>query len=188
MRIKAYFLRFIALVLIVLLGFSACKNSQKSQDSQDSQNNTTQQDSPKTYTAMDLNNQEYTITGDLDSLNISPDSNAPTLLVLSALDDYLKDYAPTFNVLKKTFKDRLRVLILLNQPYSSDAIKDFIAPSQTDLMILNPKDTALFDHLNHDALNHSFNMLLYDKHQLIKMYQGIVPAEMLQFDISNLKD
>ncbi|MCQ2937133.1 hypothetical protein JT120_02075 [Helicobacter pylori] len=188
MRIKAYFLRFIALVFFVLLGFSACKNSQKSQDSQDSQNNTTQQDSPKTYTAMDLNNQEYTITGDLDSLNISPDSNAPTLLVLSALDDYLKDYAPTFNVLKKTFKDRLRVLILLNKPYSSDAIKDFIAPSQTDLMILNPKDTALFDHLNHDALNHSFNMLLYDKHQLIKMYQGIVPAEMLQFDISNLKD
>ncbi|MBH0269099.1 hypothetical protein I6765_03320 [Helicobacter pylori] len=188
MRIKAYFLRFIALVLIVLLGFSTCKNSQKSQDSQDSQNNTTQQDSPKTYTAMDLNNQEYTITGDLDSLNISPDSNAPTLLVLSALDDYLKDYAPTFNILKKTFKDRLRVLILLNKPYSSDAIKDFIAPSQTDLMILNPKDTALFDHLNHDALNHSFNMLLYDKHQLIKMYQGIVPAEMLQFDISNLKD
>ncbi|GAA8595947.1 hypothetical protein HpDR66_03420 [Helicobacter pylori] len=185
MRIKAYFLRFIALVLIVLLGFSACKNSQKPQDSQ---NNTTQQDSPKTYTAMDLNNQEYTITGDLDSLNISPDPNTPTLLILSALDNSLKDYAPTFNVLKKTFKDRLRVLILLNKPYSSDAIKDFIAPSQTDLMILNPKDTALFDHLNHNALNHSFNMLLYDKHQLIKTYQGIVPAEMLQFDISNLKD
>ncbi|MFP6241072.1 hypothetical protein ACLGDX_02880 [Helicobacter pylori] len=185
MRIKAYFLRFIALVLIVLLGFSACKNSQKPQDSQ---NNTTRQDSPKTYTAMDLNNQEYTITGDLDSLNISPDSNAPTLLILSALDDFLKDYAPTFNILKKTFKDRLRVLILLNQPYSSDAIKDFIAPFQADLMILNPKDTALFDHLKYDALNHSFNMLLYDKHQLIKMYQGIVPIEMLQFDISNLKD
>ncbi len=185
MRIKAYFLRFIALVLIVLLGFSACKNSQKSQDSQ---NNTTQQDSHKTYTAMDLNNQEYTIAGDLDSLNISPDSNAPTLLVLSALDDFLKDYAPSFNILKKTFKDRLRVLILLNQPYSSDEIKDFIAPFQADLMILNPKDTALFDHLNHNALNHSFNMLLYDKHQLIKMYQGIVPAEMLQFDISHLKD
>ncbi|GAA7224631.1 hypothetical protein HpBGD77_12120 [Helicobacter pylori] len=187
MRIKAYFLRFIALVLIVLLGFSACKNSQKPQDSQ---NNTTQQDSPKTYTAMDLNNQEYTITGDLDSLNISPDSNTPTLLVLSALDDFLKDYAPTFNILKKTFKDRLRVrvLILLNQPYSSDAIKDFIAPFQADLMILNPKDTALFDHLKYDALNHSFNMLLYHKHQLIKMYQGIVPIEMLQFDISNLKD
>ncbi|MGN8504345.1 hypothetical protein ACR9MW_01740 [Helicobacter pylori] len=184
MRIKAYFLRFIALVLIVLLGFNACKNSQKPQDSQ---NNTTQQDSPKTYTAMDLNNQEYTITGNLDSLNISPDSNAPTLLVLSALDDFLKDYAPSFNILKKTFKDRLRVLILLNQPYSSDAIKDFSARSQADLMILNPKDTALFDHLNH-ALNHSFNMLLYDKHQLIKIYQGIVPIEMLQFDISNLKD
>ncbi|WQU13699.1 hypothetical protein KVB95_03270 [Helicobacter pylori] len=185
MRIKAYFLRFIALVLIALLGFSACKNSQKSQDSQ---NNTTQQDSPKTYTAMDLNNQEYTIMGDLDSLNISPDSNAPTLLVLSALDNSLKDYAPTFNVLKKTFKDRLRVLILLNKPYSSDAIKGFIAPSQADLMVLNPKDTALFDHLKYDTLNHSFNMLLYHKHQLIKMYQGIVPAEMLQFDISNLKD
>lgn len=185
MRIKAYFLRFIVLVLIVLLGFSACKNSQKSQDSQ---NNTTQQDSPKTYTAMDLNNQEYTIAGDLDSLNISPDSNTPTLLVLSALDNSLKDYAPSFNILKKFFKDRLRVLILLNQPYSSDTIKDFIAPFQADLMILNPKDTALFDHLNHDTLNHSFNMLLYDKHQLIKMYQGIVPAEMLQFDISNLKD
>lgn len=185
MRIKAYFLRFIALVLIVLLGFSACKNSQKSQDSQ---NNTPQENSPKTYTAMDLNNQEYTITGDLDSLNISPDSNTPTLLVLSTLDDFLKNYAPTFNILKKTFKDRLRVLILLNQPYSSDKIKDFIAPFQADLMILNPKDTALFDHLNHNALNHSFNMLLYDKHQLIKMYQGIVPAEMLQFDISNLKD
>ncbi len=185
MRIKAYFLRFIALVLIVLLGFSACKNSQKSQDSQ---NNTPQENSPKTYTAMDLNNQEYTITGDLDSLNISPDSNAPTLLVLSALDNSLKDYAPSFNVLKKTFKDRLRVLILLNQPYSSDEIKDFIAPFQADLMILNPKDTALFDHLKYDALNHSFNMLLYHKHQLIKMYQGIVPIEMLQFDISNLKD
>ncbi|GAA8186874.1 hypothetical protein HpDR148_10850 [Helicobacter pylori] len=185
MRIKAYLLRFIALVFIVLLGFSACKNSQKSQDSQ---NNTTQQDSPKTYTAMDLNNQEYTIMGDLDSLNISPDPNTPTLLILSALDNSLKDYAPTFNILKKTFKDRLRVLILLNKPYSSDEIKDFIAPSQTDLMILNPKDAALFDHLNHNALNHSFNMLLYDKHQLIKMYQGIVPAEMLQFDISNLKD
>ncbi|MFP6119186.1 hypothetical protein ACLGAX_00630 [Helicobacter pylori] len=185
MRIKAYFLRFIALVLIVLLGFSACKNSQKPQDSQ---NNTTQQDSPKTYTAMDLNNQEYTITGDLDSLNISPDSNTPTLLVLSALNNSLKDYAPSFNVLKKTFKVRLRVLILLNQPYSSDAIKDFIAPFQADLMILNPKDTALFDHLKYDALNHSFNMLLYHKHQLIKMYQGIVPIEMLQFDISNLKD
>ncbi|MGL2380400.1 hypothetical protein ACOWLJ_00190 [Helicobacter pylori] len=185
MRIKAYFLRFIVLVFIVLLGFSACKNSQKSQDSQ---NNTTQQDSPKTYTAMDLNNQEYTIMGDLDSLNISPDPNTPTLLILSALDNSLKDYAPTFNVLKKTFKDRLRVLILLNKPYSSDAIKDFIAPSQTDLMILNPKDTALFNHLNHDALDHSFNMLLYHKHQLIKMYQGIVPAEMLQFDISHLKD
>ncbi|GAA9459774.1 hypothetical protein BTM443_09210 [Helicobacter pylori] len=185
MRIKAYFLRFIALVLIVLLGFSACKNSQKSQDSQ---NNTTQQDSPKTYTAMDLNNQEYTIMGDLDSLNISPDSNAPTLLVLSALDNSLKDYAPSFNILKKTFKDRLRVLILLNKPYSSDEIKDFNTHSQTDFMILNPKDTALFDHLKHDALNHSFNMLLYYKHQLIKMYQGIVPIEMLQFDISNLKD
>lgn len=185
MRIKAYFLRFIALVLIVLLGFSACKNSQKSQDSQ---NNTTQQDSPKTYTAMNLNNQEYTIMGDLDSLNISPDSNTPTLLVLSALDNSLKDYAPSFNILKKTFKDRLRVLILLNKPYSSDTIKDFIAPFQADLMILNPKDTALFDHLKHDALNHSFNMLLYHKHQLIKMYQGIVPIEMLQFDISNLKD
>ncbi len=185
MRIKAYFLRFIALVLIVLLGFSACKNSQKSQDSQ---NNTPQENSPKTYTAMDLNNQEYTITGDLDSLNISPDSNTPTLLVLSALDNSLKDYAPTFNILKKTFKDRLGVLILLNQPYSSDAIKDFIAPFQADLMVLNPKDTALFDHLNHNALNHSFNMLLYDKHQLIKMYQGIVPIEMLQFDISHLKD
>ncbi|GAA8645566.1 hypothetical protein KYTH83_06200 [Helicobacter pylori] len=185
MRIKAYFLRFIALVLIVLLGFSACKNSQKSQNSQ---NNTTQQDSPKTYTAMDLNNQEYTIMGDLDSLNISPDSNTPTLLVLSTLDDFLKDYAPTFNILKKTFKDRLRVLILLNKPYSSNEVKDFIAPFQADLMILNPKDTALFDHLNHNALNHSFNMLLYDKHQLIKMYQGIVPIEMLQFDISNLKD
>ncbi|WP_305870801.1 hypothetical protein [Helicobacter pylori] len=185
MRIKAYFLRFIALVFFVLLGFSACKNSQKPQDSQ---NNTTQQDSPKTYTTMDLNNQEYTITGDLDSLNISPDSNAPTLLVLSALDDFLKNYAPSFNILKKTFKDRLRVLILLNQPYSSDAIKDFIAPFQADFMVLNPKDTALFDHLKYDALNHSFNMLLYDKHQLIKMYQGIVPAEMLQFDISNLKD
>ncbi len=185
MRIKAYFLRFIALVLIVLLGFSACKNSQKPQDSQ---NNTTQQDSPKTYTAMDLNNQEYTITGDLDSLNISPDSNAPTLLILSTLDDFLKNYPPTFNILKKTFKDRLRVLILLNQPYSSDAIKDFSVHFQADLVILNPKDTALFDHLNHDTLNHSFNMLLYDKHQLIKMYQGIVPIEMLQFDISNLKD
>ncbi len=185
MRIKAYLLRFIALVLIVLLGFSACKNSQKSQNSQ---NNTTQQDSPKTYTAMDLNNQEYTIMGDLDSLNISPDSNAPTLLVLSALDNSLKDYAPSFNILKKTFKDRLRVLILLNKPYSSDEIKDFSVHSQADFMILNPKDTALFDHLKHDALNHSFNMLLYDKHQLIKMYQGIVPIEMLQFDISNLKD
>ncbi|WRD28022.1 hypothetical protein E5K65_03790 [Helicobacter pylori] len=185
MRIKAYFLRFIVLVLIVLLGFSACKNSQKSQDSQ---NNTPQENSPKTYTAMDLNNQEYTITGDLDSLNISPDSNAPTLLILSTLDNSLKDYTPSFNILRKIFKDRLRVLILLNQPYSSDAIKDFIAPFQADLMILNPKDTALFDHLNHDALNHSFNMLLYDKHQLIKMYQGIVPAEMLQFDISHLKD
>ncbi|GAA9234217.1 hypothetical protein HpHA308_09490 [Helicobacter pylori] len=185
MRIKAYFLRFIALVLIVLLGFSACKNSQKSQDSQ---NNTTQQDSPKTYTAMDLNNQEYTIMGDLDSLNISPDSNAPTLLVLSALDNSLKDYAPSFNILKKTFKDRLRVLILLNKPYSSDEVKDFSAHFQADFMILNPKDTALFDHLKHDALDHSFNMLLYYKHQLIKMYQGIVPIEMLQFDISNLKD
>ncbi len=185
MRIKAYFLRFIALVLIVLLGFSACKNSQKSQDSQ---NNTTQQDSPKTYTAMDLNNQEYTIMGDLDSLNISPDSNAPTLLVLSALDNSLKDYAPSFNILKKIFKDRLRVLILLNKPYSSDEVKDFNTHSQADLMILNPKDTALFDHLKYDALNHSFNMLLYHKHQLIKMYQGIVPIEMLQFDISNLKD
>ncbi|WRA93210.1 hypothetical protein E5L44_04175 [Helicobacter pylori] len=185
MRIKAYFLRFIALVLIVLLGFSACKNSQKPQDSQ---NNTPQENSPKTYTAMDLNNQEYTITGDLDSLNISPDPNTPTLLILSTLDNSLKDYAPTFNILKKTFKDRLRVLILLNQPYSSDAIKDFIAPFQADLMILNPKDTALFDHLKHDSLDHSFNMLLYDKHQLIKMYQGIVPIEMLQFDISNLKD
>ncbi len=185
MRIKAYFLRFIALVFFVLLGFSACKNSQKSQDSQ---NNTTQQDSPKTYTAMDLNNQEYTIMGDLDSLNISPDSNTPTLLVLSALDNSLKDYAPSFNILKKTFKDRLRVLILLNKPYSNDEIKDFIAPSQADLMILNPKDTALFDHLKYDILNHSFNMLLYHKHQLIKVYQGIVPIEMLQFDISNLKD
>lgn len=185
MRIKAYFLRFIALVLIILLGFSACKNSQKSQDSQ---NNTTQQDSPKTYTAMDLNNQEYTITGDLDSLNISPDSNAPTLLVLSALDNFLKDYAPSFNILKKTFKDRLRVLILLNKPYSSDEVKDFSVRSQADFMILNPKDTALFDYLKHDALDHSFNMLLYYKHQLIKMYQGIVPIEMLQFDISNLKD
>ncbi len=185
MRIKAYFLRFIALVFFVLLGFSACKNSQKSQDSQ---NNTTQQDSPKTYTAMDLNNQEYTITGDLDSLNISPDSNTPTLLVLSALDNSLKDYAPSFNILKKTFKDRLRVLILLNKPYSNDEIKDFSMRSQADLMILNPKDTALFDHLKHDALDHSFNMLLYYKHQLIKMYQGIVPIEMLQFDISNLKD
>ncbi len=185
MRIKAYFLRFIVLVLIVLLGFSACKNSQKSQDSQ---NNTTQQDSPKTYTAVDLNNQEYTIMGDLDSLNISPDSNAPTLLVLSALDNSLKDYAPSFNILKKTFKDRLRVLILLNKPYSSDEIKDFSTHYQADFMILNPKDTALFDHLKHDALSHSFNMLLYYKHQLIKMYQGIVPIEMLQFDISNLKD
>ncbi|MFT2614974.1 hypothetical protein [Helicobacter pylori] len=185
MRIKAYFLRFIALVFFVLLGFSACKNSQKSQDSQ---NNTTQQDSPKTYTATDLNNQEYTIMGDLDSLNISPDSNAPTLLVLSALDNSLKDYAPSFNILKKTFKDRLRVLILLNKPYSSDEIKDFSTHFQADFMILNPKDTALFDHLKHDALNHSFNMLLYHKHQLIKMYQGIVPIEMLQFDISNLKD
>ncbi|GAA8125244.1 hypothetical protein NP0147_09400 [Helicobacter pylori] len=185
MRIKAYFLRFIVLVLIVLLGFSACKNSQKSQDSQ---NNTPQENSPKTYTAMDLNNQEYTITGDLDSLNISPDSNAPTLLILSALDNSLKDYAPSFNILKKFFKDRLRVLILLNKPYSSDAIKYFSVHSQADLMILNPKDTALFDHLKYDALNHSFNMLLYHKHQLIKMYQGIVPAEMLQFDISNLKD
>ncbi|GAA8334671.1 hypothetical protein HpNP141_03430 [Helicobacter pylori] len=185
MRIKAYFLRFIALVLIVLLSFNACKNSQKPQDSQ---NNTTQQDSPKTYTAMDLNNQEYTIIGDLDSLNISPDSNTPTLLVLSALDNSLKDYAPSFNILKKTFKDRLRVLILLNKPYSSDAIKDFSAHSQADFTILNPKDTALFDHLNRDALDHSFNMLLYYKHQLIKMYQGIVPIEMLQFDISNLKD
>ncbi|VEJ25921.1 hypothetical protein [Helicobacter pylori] len=185
MRIKAYFLRFIVLVFFVLLGFSACKNSQKSQDSQ---NNTTQQDSPKTYTAMDLNNQEYTIMGDLDSLNISPDSNTPTLLVLSALDNSLKDYAPSFNILKKTFKDRLRVLILLNKPYSSDEVKDFSARSQADLMILNPKDTALFDHLKHDALNHSFNMLLYYKHQLIKMYQGIVPIEMLQFDISHLKD
>ncbi|WP_024114731.1 hypothetical protein [Helicobacter pylori] len=185
MRIKAYFLRFIALVLIVLLGFSACKNSQKSQDSQ---NNTPQENSPKTYTAMDLNNQEYTIMGDLDSLNISPDSNAPTLLVLSALDNSLKDYAPSFNILKKTFKDRLRVLILLNKPYSSDAIKDFSTRSQADFTILNPKDTALFDHLKYDALDHSFNMLLYYKHQLIKMYQGIVPIEMLQFDISNLKD
>lgn len=185
MRIKAYFLRFIALVLIVLLSFNACKNSQKPQDSQ---NNTTQQDSPKTYTATDLNNQEYTIMGDLDSLNISPDSNAPTLLVLSALDDSLKDYAPSFNILKKTFKDRLRVLILLNKPYSSNEIKDFNTRSQADFMILNPKDTALFDHLKHDALDHSFNMLLYYKHQLIKMYQGIVPIEMLQFDISNLKD
>ncbi len=185
MRIKAYFLRFIALVFFVLLGFNACKNSQKPQDSQ---NNTTQQDSPKTYTAMDLNNQEYTITGDLDSLHISPDSNAPTLLVLSALDNFLKDYAPSFNILKKTFKDRLRVLILLNQPYSSDEIKDFNVHFQADFMILNPKDTALFDHLKYDALDHSFNMLLYYKHQLIKMYQGIVPAEMLQFDISNLKD
>ncbi|GAA7314063.1 hypothetical protein HpM067_02780 [Helicobacter pylori] len=185
MRIKAYFLRFIVLVLIVLLGFSACKNSQKSQDSQ---NNTTQQDSPKTYTAMDLNNQEYTIRGDLDSLNISPDSNTPTLLILSALDDSLKDYAPSFNILKKTFKDRLRVLILLNKPYSSNEIKDFSTRSQADFTILNPKDTALFDHLKYDALDHSFNMLLYYKHKLIKMYQGIVPIEMLQFDISNLKD
>ncbi|MGN8458817.1 hypothetical protein ACR9LQ_00610 [Helicobacter pylori] len=185
MRIKAYFLRFIALVFFVLLGFSACKNSQKSQDSQ---NNTPQQDSPKTYTAMDLNNQEYTITGDLDSLNISPDSNTPTLLVLSALDNSLKDYAPSFNVLKKTFKDRLRVLILLNKPYSSDEVKGFIARSQADFMILNPKDTALFDHLKYDSLDHSFSMLLYHKHQLIKMYQGIVPIEMLQFDISHLKD
>ncbi len=152
MRIKAYFLRFIALVFFVLLGFSACKNSQKSQDSQ---NNTTQQDSPKTYTAMDLNNQEYTIMGDLDSLNISPDSNTPTLLVLSALDNSLKDYAPSFNILKKTFKDRLRVLILLNKPYSSDEVKDFNTHSQADFMILNPKDTALFDHLKYDTLNHS---------------------------------
>ncbi len=82
----------------------------------------------------------------------------------------------------------MRVLILLNKPYSSDEVKDFNAHSQADLMILNPKDTALFDHLNHNALDHSFNMLLYHKHQLIKMYQGIVPIEMLQFDISHLKD
>lgn len=80
------------------------------------------------------------------------------------------------------------MLILLNKPYSSDAIKDFSTRSQADLMILNPKDTALFDHLKYDTLNHSFNMLLYDKHQLIKMYQGIVPVEMIQFDISHLKD
>ncbi|WP_033766742.1 hypothetical protein [Helicobacter pylori] len=185
MRIKAYLLRFMAFVLIVALSFNACKNSQKSQDSQ---NNTPQENSPKTYSAIASNNQEYTITGDLDSLNISPDANAPTLLILSALDDSLKDYAPTFNILKKTFKDRLRVLILLNKPYSSDEVKDFNAHSQADLMILNPKDTALFDHLNHNALDHSFNMLLYHKHQLIKMYQGIVPIEMLQFDISHLKD
>ncbi|WQU98880.1 hypothetical protein KVK26_03580 [Helicobacter pylori] len=183
MRIKAYFLRFIVLVFIVLLGFSACKNSQKSQDSQ---NNTTQQDSPKTYSAIASNNQEYTITGDLDSLNISPDANAPTLLILSALDDSLKDYAPTFNILKKTFKDRLNVLVLLNKPYSSDAIKDFNALSQDSFLILNPKDTTLFDRLN--PSKNSFNMLLYHKHQLINVYQGIVPVEMLQFDISHLKD
>ncbi len=185
MRIKAYLLRFMAFVLIVALSFNACKNSQKPQDSQ---NNTPQENSPKTYSAIASNNQEYTITGDLDSLNIIPDANAPTLLILSALDDSLKDYAPTFKILKKTFKDRLRVLILLNKPYSSDEVKDFNAHSQADLMILNPKDTALFDHLNHNALDHSFNMLLYHKHQLIKMYQGIVPIEMLQFDISHLKD
>ncbi|WP_120825071.1 hypothetical protein [Helicobacter pylori] len=183
MRIKAYLLRFIALVFIVLLGFSACKNSQKPQDSQ---NNTPQENSPKTYSAIASNNQEYTITGDLDSLNISPDANTPTLLILSALDDSLKDYAPTFNILKKTFKDRLNILVLLNKPYSSDAIKDFNALSQDSFLILNPKDTALFDHLN--APKNSFNMLLYNKHQLINVYQGIVPAEMLQFDISNLKD
>ncbi|EQD88730.1 hypothetical protein HPSA50_1050 [Helicobacter pylori SouthAfrica50] len=40
----------------------------------------------------------------MDSLNISPDANAPTLLILSALDDSLKDYAPTFNILKKLLK------------------------------------------------------------------------------------
>ncbi|WP_033603743.1 hypothetical protein [Helicobacter pylori] len=183
MRIKAYLLRFMAFVLIVALSFNACKNSQKSQDSQ---NNTPQENSPKTYSAIASNNQEYTITGDLDSLNISPDANAPTLLILSALDDSLKDYAPTFNILKKTFKDRLNVLVLLNKPYSNDAIKDFNALSQDSFLILNPKDTALFDRLN--PSKNSFNMLLYHKHQLINVYQGIVPVEMLQFDISHLKD
>ncbi|STP04033.1 hypothetical protein [Helicobacter acinonychis] len=183
MRIKAYFLRFMALVFIVALSFNACKNSQKSQDSQ---NNTPQENNPKTYTAIASNNQEYTIMGDLDSLSISPDTNTPTLLILSALDNSLKDYAPTFNILKKTFKDRLNILVLLNKPYSSDAIKDFSALSQDNFLILNPKDTALFERLN--ASKHSFNMLLYHKHQLINIYQGIVPVEMLQFDISNLKD
>ncbi len=101
MRIKAYLLRFMAFVLIVALSFNACKNSQKSQDSQ---NNTPQENSPKTYSAIASNNQEYTITGDLDSLNIIPDANAPTLLILSALDDSLKDYAPTFKILKKLLK------------------------------------------------------------------------------------
>ncbi len=183
MRIKAYLLRFMAFVLIVALSFNACKNSQKPQDSQ---NNAPQENSPKTYSAIASNNQEYTITGDLDSLNISPDANTPTLLILSALDDSLKDYAPTFNILKKTFKDRLNILVLLNKPYSNDAIKAFNALSQDSFLILNPKDTALFDRLN--PLNHSFNMLLYHKHQLTNVYQGIVPVEMLQFDISHLKD
>lgn len=79
------------------------------------------------------------------------------------------------------------MLILLNKPYSNDEIKDFSAHFQTDFMILNLKIPLFLIILKHDSLNHSFNMLLYDKHQLIKMYQ-IVPIEMLQFDISNLKD
>lgn len=185
MRIKVYLLCFIVLVFFVLLGFSACKNFQKPQDSQ---NNTTQQNNPKTYTTINLNNQKYTITNNLNSLNINPNSNTPTLLILNALNNFLKNYTPTFNILKKTFKNHLKILILLNKPYSNNTIKNFNTHFQTNFIILNPKNTTLFNHLKHNSLNHSFNILLYNKHQLIKIYQKIIPIKILQFNISNLKN
>ncbi|AFI06383.1 hypothetical protein [Helicobacter cetorum] len=185
MRIKVLFLRFVMFISVIVLGFSACENSKKDTTS-------TKQDTffEKTYTATDLNDQEYTITGDLQALKISPNPSTPTLLILSDLNDSLKDYIPAFNLLKKTFKERLRLIVLLNKPYLATEIKDFISHSQANFIVLNPKDTALFRELNtkNNHLQTSFNMLLYSKHKLIHIYQGVVPAEMLQFDISNLKD
>ncbi|WP_104748623.1 hypothetical protein [Helicobacter cetorum] len=180
---------FLVLLLAVALGFNACKNSK-----------------PKTQKTQETHQEVYiykyakqptkgvSLIGNLNSLelNILNENKAPTLFFLSDLENHLfKDYIPALNSLKETFKERLNIVVLLKNPYLTHELETFLERFPITFMLLNPTSPSFYRAISKENKNleKTPSMLLYnDKHKLVNIYQGIVPAEMLQFDISNLKD
>ncbi|AFI04201.1 hypothetical protein [Helicobacter cetorum] len=174
-------------ILAIMLIFNACETSiSKPKKTIETQKEV------YTYRYAKDPTQNISLIGNLHSLelNILNESKTPTLFVLSDLEDPLfKDYIPALNSLKSTFKERLNIVVLLKNPYLTNELEAFLKRFKISFMLLNPTSPSYYKTFlkQNKSLEKTPSMLLYNsKHKLINIYQGVVPAEMLSFDISNL--